>query len=444
MPSAATMFQQAMSKAGRESMGLYVPNTYLTIGSSTTFTVPQWIIKGIANTNTLLGWGVWRPGSATAADWFRRIVSFVPSTGVFTIDIAWSDTTVTSEDFYILPPGITPNLFTDSAQNSLKKQYFWNEEPFSMKPVDTGIADAGMQNVATSAYQTYGTTTFTKSATANSERVYPGRINSGKIANSAVNSGVYQTFTMPGGSQAIVHNLSMLDSGTSSALELYDGSNVLGTTLTHSHRAWQYMRRTETLTSSKKTLTVRQLGSGSSDTVYLNGLHVVYAGMRYLVLDTRWDTAEKIPNLAFITMGTSRESNVFDAFSTQVEAIPPGEDTYMFDFQRPGANPSGIRLFDGFEKYLQHPIIIQGRRALSDLYSVSLTDITTSIPAEIDMWDAMFRLEFYQQGEVQKAVPDWNFQLSRAWSEFTASTRKQQTVTPSKKGEMGNWTPVRN
>ena len=438
MPAPTAVLQLAMAKTGRMAMGFYIPNAAITALTSSSFTAPRFFLNGMFSNNTYQGWGVWRPSAASAADYFRHISSIAPSTGVVTVDASWADTTSTSEDIYILPPGISPDMIVDCLSNSLRYGYFPNLEPVSMKPVGTGIADAGMQNTATSAYSTYGTVTFTKHGTANSENVFRG-INAGKIVTTAVTSGVYQQYAIGEGERVIVHNLSMLSAGTSSQLELYDGSNVIGTTSEHSQRKWMYMRRRETMTDGKTTLTVRQLGEGSSDTVYLNGVFVVTEGTRQMILDTRWDTAYKAEmGLKYVQFrGQDQDGDVFDAFGAEMIDVP--RHLYDIDIETPGANPTRLQFHDGIEEYLRYPIYIHGRRAFSDLYSVTIADVATSVPINTDLWDALFRLEYFSKGDVRSVYSDWALDLGRAQGDAAAASARQIVRGPSRKHTYSSW-----
>ena len=445
MPTAAALIQTAMGRVGRDALGIYLANTttLTAIPSTTTFTAPQIFMNGMLSNNSFLGWAVWRPGAATAADYVRHITSIVPSTGVATVDVAWADSTIGTEDAYLLPPGIEPYMVINALQNALKKAYFWNQEPLSKKPAGTGIADAGFQNTATSAFSTYGTTTFTKHTTANSENVFRG-IASGKIVNTAATSGIYQQYEVEEGEQIVVHNLSMLASGTSAQLELYDSTNsaLIGTTVEHNQRRWQYMRRVEAIPTGCTLLTVRHLGEGANDTVYFNGVFAMPANTKRLILDTRWDTADKVgPGLAVVRFGRSVASNTYDAFAATLEEIP--RDLYKFDFEKPGANPSAIQFFDGIESYLQYPVYIQGRRAYADLYTVTMADVATSIPIDTDLWDGLFRSEFYSQGEVQRRISDWTNQLRRASWDAQQATRKFPKEPPDKTDNYVRWGSAR-
>lgn len=444
MPAFTAVLQQAIRKAG---FGYHLPNADLAIGSSTTFTYKPLFMdaSGELTTNSYRGWTVVRWGAASSADYTRHIVSIAPDTGVATVDVAWADTTATGEDFYLFPPRITPEMVVLAANMSLRPAYFPNLEPLSIKPVGTGISDAGFQNTATSAWTSFGTTTFTKDGTANSENVFPTRIKAGKIANSAVTSGVYQQFAVEENELIYVHSLTRLDSGTSSQLRLSDdtGANAnagttIGTTHEHTQRKWQYARRQETMPEDCTLLTVSLLGEGDSDNVYLNGLWVMPASTKRLVLDTRWDTAFKMPSLAYVKFGQSVAQGTFDALATDLIEID--RELYDWDISQPGANPSAIQFHDGIEEYLRYPIYIQGRRSYADLYSVTMADVTTSVPIDQDLWDALFRAEFYGMGEVQRRIPDWQYQLQRAqWEVSQANARVSPREQPARRRQFATW-----
>lgn len=438
MPAPTAIIQQAMSKTGRPAMGFFIPNAAITALAAGSFTVPRFFLNTLLSNNTAIGWGVWRPGAATAPDYFRHISGITPSTGAVAVDSNYADTTLGTEDIYVLPPGIIPDMIIDCLNLSWRNGYFPSMEPLSMKPVSTGIADAGFQNTATSAYTGYGTQTFTKDSTANSENIFRG-INSGKTVTTAVNSGVLQQFAVGEGEQLIVHNLSKLASGTACALELYDGTSVIGTTQTHSQRKWMYMKRVETMTDGKTTLTVRQIATGSVDTMYLNGTFVVTRGTRQMILDTRWDTAYKTEmGLKYVNFhGHSPETYAYDAFGTDLLDVP--KNLYDIDIETPGANPTRVFFHDGIEQYLEHPIYMHGRRAFSDLYAATIADVTTSIPGNQDLLDALFRVEYFSKGDVRRVFPDWNLELYRAQSDASNASQRQTVRGPAQRHQFSSW-----
>jgi hypothetical protein len=164
----ANAIRTVLRKTG---LGLYAPNAEITIPSTTTFTWASLFANINLSTHSFEGWLVWRPDSATAGgvDDVRYISSINWTTGVVTVDRAWTDATVGTEDIYILRPPLRPQSLIDAANFAAGKVYFENQEPLSI------AVDASFQSSAETAW-TEVNTNLTKVTTADSENVYPGMI----------------------------------------------------------------------------------------------------------------------------------------------------------------------------------------------------------------------------------------------------------------------------
>jgi hypothetical protein len=444
MPAPTTVLQQSMSKAGRAPMGFLVPNAAISALAAGSFTAPRFFLNDAFDNNTYRGWGVWRTGAATAADYFRHITGLTKTTGAVTIDSNWADTTSTSEDFYILPPGVVPDMIVDCFNLALRNGYFPNMEPVSLKPAGAINADAGMQNSTMASWtesdaDAGAAITGSKVTTANSENVYRG-IGSMRGLNAAAGGYLRQRYNVTPEQRIVVHAISRLDSGTNAELVLRDVSNsaFIGTTVEHDLEAWQFMRRIETIPDGCKILEVRLQGEGTTDDVYWNGLFVMPQGVRQMILDTRWDTAYKAEmGLKYVRLRNSSENDIFDAFGTEMIDIPP--HLYDIDIETPGANPTRIFFHDGIEQYLEHPIYLHGRRAFSDLYTVAIDTMATSIPINQDLFDALFREQYFSKGDVRKMYSDWSVEYSRARDDAAAASGRMTVQNVSKKFAPSSW-----
>jgi hypothetical protein len=112
----ANAIRTVLRKTG---LGLYAPNAEITIPSTTTFTWASLFANINLSTHSFEGWLVWRPDSATAGgvDDVRYISSINWTTGVVTVDRAWTDATVGTEDIYILRPPLRPQRSTSRTRN---------------------------------------------------------------------------------------------------------------------------------------------------------------------------------------------------------------------------------------------------------------------------------------------------------------------------------------
>src|SRR3990167_4662443 len=180
----------------RAGIGQYIPNAEIgaiaagTITSVAHFRRGRFGVDDYRNTQTTL----WRPGNATGiADDYRDAGSLAPSTGILNNDANWADTTLGTEDFYLVRDGIHPLWIIDAMNLALRQVYFQNEDWLSL------AADPGFQSTATSSYVESdadggAATTFSKISTADSFNVYPSFIASGRILNAAANGYIRQRF----------------------------------------------------------------------------------------------------------------------------------------------------------------------------------------------------------------------------------------------------------
>lgn len=405
MVTAAATIQQMGSRSGKI---YYIANSYITALTSTTFTAPFFFASVADSTNSFLGWGVWRPTATAAADYFRHISSVNVTTGVVTIDVAWAtDTTLGTEDIYLLAPGITPIHVINALNAALDKAHFINTEPLSSKPAGAVIADAGLQNSATSSYTT-SNTTFTKVTTDNSENVYDG-IGSGKLVNTSASGHIYQDFNVTGGESVNVFALSRLDVGTNAQLVIEAGASTasltaLGSTVSHSQEAWQWMvRRGEAVPSTAKILRAKLQGAGASDESYWNALCVYSTHEHRLILDTKWDSNFKAMKLLYADIGgVSVGTGIYQASATQIKEVP--HDDYQFVFQRTSAHPGYVQFRNN--KWLNYPLLVFGRRPYSAVTTIAITDLTTTCDIDVDLWDGMARQELFSMGDISRKVID--------------------------------------
>src|SRR3990167_5120105 len=253
--------------------------------------------------------GIFRPGNATGvADYWRWCGDLTVSTGSVAPDANWADSTLGTENVYIMYYGITAVDFRDALNRAMLRCYFDNVEPLSTKPAGTVVADAGFQSTATSSYVEADVdggpaTTFTKVTTTNSENVFWG-LGAGRIVNAATGGYIRQRYSVTEGEQITVFNLTRLDVGTNSELVLYDVSNsaAIGTTVEHDQESWQIMKRQEAVPSTCKILEVRDGGEGASDDIYINGVWVYKNRALRMILDTTWETEFNMPSLAYLAL----------------------------------------------------------------------------------------------------------------------------------------------
>lgn len=432
----AEVFQQVIVRGG---LGFAMAAADVTLTASSLrsnlwFRNTNWAINHFMNQEAI----IFRPGSASGADYIRYAGELTPSTGTLAPDTAWTDADATGETFYILLHGVHPQWIVDAINRAADKTYFENTEPLSAKPSGAVLADAGFQSTATTQFTESDAdggpaTTISKITTTNSENVYEG-IGSMRLLNAAAGGYFRQRFNVTPLEQVIAHTLSRLDSGTNAELVLRDVTNsaAIGTTVEHAQEAWQWMRRSETIPTGCKILEVRWQGEGTTDDVYWGGHSILFPEQARVYLDTKWDSAFKIPSLVCaVPTGTSVGTGITPALATRLEEIPPSH--YDFLIERPGANPYAIQFHNGSQhKWFQYPILIQGRRAYSDLttFTMALTETTAG---DGDLLDAAARVELFRDQRVALRVPESETRLADAYGDFISVSRLFEQHGPAQR-----------
>lgn len=435
MTTAAATIQQMAYRTGKIH---YIANSYLTIDSTTTFSAPHWLANVADSTNSFLGWGVWRPTAASAADYFRHISGINVTSGQVTIDRAWSDSTLGTEDFYLLAPGINPIHIINALNLALDHIYFVNTEPLSEKPAGALVADAGFQATATSNYTASGST-FSKVTTDNSENIYDG-IGAGRILNAGY---IYQQFSVTPNELIHSYALTRLDTGTNFEHVLYDVSNsaAIGTTVEHAQEAYQWTVRRETVPTGCKLLQVRYQAEGATDDVYISGQCTLFPNRARVTLDTKWDSKFKTMRLLYADLGgTSVADGVYQAHASQIMEVPPSD--YRFVFQRSNANPGYVQFFNQSQKtWMNYPLFIFGRRPYSAVTTIAISDLTTVCDAPIDLWEGLAAKELFMMGDVSSKVTNAGAEYMKASARAAAADllTADDAAPPAKLQRFSSW-----
>lgn len=405
----------------------------------------QWPSNYFQSLNAL----VYRPSAASApADLVRYATTVASSTGVLSIDSNWADTTIGTENIYLLYYGIHPQWIVDAMNRACRQCYFPTMEPLSAKPTGAVVADAGMQKSVTTSYvesdvDSGPATTFSKVTTADSEHVYRG-IGSGRVVNTEVGGYIRQRFNVSEQEQVIFNALSQLDSGTNVQAVLQDVTNTaaVGSTITHSQHAWTWTRRIETVPSACKILEARLGGAGASDDLYVNAFQVLFPMRARMILDTTWETEFEIPSLAYLRFDRAGIDNLtYPADSAELIEIPRGE--YDFDFERPGANPSAVQFHNNSQAfYFQNPVYIQGRRAYSDLttFTTGLSETTTG---DLDLITSATWAQLLADPQVRERVPGGQTKWGEANFNFQQYRYVKRAEPPAQKKRLV-WQGLRN
>ena len=410
----------------RRGVGLYLANSQ--IGSiSATSVVSVFHYRNLNwGTNQLrsIGAAFSRPSNATGiADDYRPCGDLTSSTGSVAVDTQ-ADTTLGTEDYYQLNHGIHPQVILDAMNLALRQLYLQNEDWLSL------AADPGFQSTGTTSYVESDAdggpaTTFSKITTADSFNVYPGFIASGRILNAAANGYIRQRFKITRGKQIAVWWLARADVGASGAgmsLVLYDLTNsaLLGTAINSDEENWQVLHRLENVTSGAagtEDLEVRLQAIGTIDDLYNNGLIVYRPDDAEITLSTTWENRNIAPALSYVTFGANTADGVEQAFSLQRHPID--REAYQLVSSRPGANPFKLAWNINHPFYSQrwrYPILIQGRRAHSDVDGPFTRVLTETTSCDRDLFEARMAVNVFANEHVR--VPNQDKLLAKAVSDL--------------------------
>ncbi len=423
MASTITGLQIAEAVVRRGGLGIYMPAADWAV-AATTITSLKWLANGFHSTNEYRDREtvVYRPGSTSPpADTIRWAGDLAPTTGVITV-ATMADTTLGTEPCILLDHNLHPQWLVDAINRAMTRAYFDNLEPLSL------AADAGFQATGTTAYTASGTT-FTKVTTADSFDVFTG-IGSGRTATA--DGYITQTFNVHPDEQIYVGALARANAGTAS-LVLQDETGAAamnsGNVRSHSGENWAYLWRQENVIPGCETMGVRLTVSGTGD-VNWNGLWVYRVRDNFVKLDTKWDTAFKVPALAYMTFGAavSSSNHVEAAFSRNLREVP--RTAYDFQMEKPGANPFAIQFHE--EGWLNHPLYIQGRRAYSDLttFTIALSETTA---CDLDLIESLTRVELFSDFAVQQRLPAVDKRLAAAEEAVQMASKQFVTEGPAER-----------
>src|SRR3990167_6632729 len=135
--SGLTILQLFLQRSG---IGEYIPNADVGSLAASALTSVKWFRNANHDSNYYRSKKamIWRPGNATGvADDIRAAGDLTASTGILAPDAAWADTTLGTEDFYLLYHDLRYSWIIDAMNLALRDVYFVNEEPLSL------AADAG-------------------------------------------------------------------------------------------------------------------------------------------------------------------------------------------------------------------------------------------------------------------------------------------------------------
>ncbi len=431
------IFQRMVEKGG---LGIWMPNAEIDSLAAALLTS----VLHLRNEN----WGsqqhesqsnlIFRPSAATVADYVRYVKSSSTNAGAVVPDADYSDVTLGSEDIALLKGGLHPSWLLQALNRGMGKVYTENTEPLSAKPAGAVLADAGHQSSSASNYVESDADggpaiTITPTATANSENVYQG-VGSLRALNGADGGYFRQRFNVTQREPVVVHDLSRLASGTAAQLLLRDvtGSANIGTTVEHSEGAWQWMRRQETIPDDCKIMEVRWQGSGASADVYRGGHSILFPAQSRVILDSKWDTAFKMPSLVSVKMrGDSPEANVYPAMASELVEIPRRDYDFLFD--RQGANPYAIQFHNDSQKqWFQNPVLIQGRRAMSDFTTFTLA-LSETTNCDLELIVAAALVEAFRDQRIVECVRDADTRLADAYGDFLETERQFEQHGPAKR-----------
>ena len=430
-------------------MGMYLANAQIDSIAAGSVTSLLRLANAQHTTNTYRSKnaGIYRPGAATAADYWRTVGDLTALTGVLANSSNHTDVTLGTENYYLPYYDLHPVDFMDALNQAMGICYFPNAEPLSAKPAGTVIGNNGFQSSVLTMYTESDAdggpaTTFSNITTADSDNVWGASIGSGRVLNAAANGYIRQRYNVTRGENLWTASLSRADVGTDGnghSLTWWDITNSaqLGTAVTHSEEQWQFAWRTGNVTGGSAGTEVFELrlqGIGASDDIYYGGKWVYRTQNRRFQLDSTWDRSFKIKLMYGRFHGSGNSSGVVDAHSLDLTEIPASE--YAYDLQPPGANPRWIQFHT--TEYFKYPIWIQGRRAYSDLTTFTLA-LSETTSCDLDLIESATRWLLFRDGGRASHVPNAPKLAAAAYKDFLEAGGQFIDETPQRRREPIAW-----
>lgn len=405
----------------RQELYNRIPNLgfYGDLDSATTTTAvdtAQLQDGGLSN-DQFTGAYIYRPAASSSADYVRRVVSFVKTTGTLTHSGAnYADTTATNE-YYELVGLMHPDELNACIQRALRKVYFETQAPLSL------ITDSDMSGSDVSSWGTVGTVGTKAKTTTAVSGVFSG-IQGLNVITSAVSSGVSSSsFTVYENTQVLVSAILRVETNGTFPVTL-DLMNVTADTVVRGYsttsEGWARIWIMENVPTSCELMGVEITAASSGVQFFVDNVAAYRLGDRRMAAPSWLTEQNRFLKLREAHYGKNLADHVDDANSIYYKDWSTPRD-FNLDAFRPEANTYNIQLAKPLP---QTELWVGGKRAHYDINT--MTDDITSTSAPTDLICAYATLEVAQILKRRFPTdPKWEVILRQAEAEAYSELRSR-------------------
>ena len=420
--------QRALRELG---LGLVIPNGFVGAFAATTVTSTQYLQNTDIDTNHFRsrGTGIFRPGAASSADFWRMAGDLVPSTGVLShTGLNYSDTTVGSEIvelWYHLKGGFRPDQEVLDALNRSMEFIFFDTCYEALSHIHH--LDGAMLLATDTDWTDVGTPTT--SAKATTARRTPFGLRSYQLVADAVNEGT-QSATIPWDAEEDISawTIASADAGTSS-IQPYDvtASAAFGTAVTYSGEEPMFLKQDwVSVPTSSEEGAVQLLGTVNPSTVFFNGLWLYKRNQLRIELDAHVNDGFEVIDIYQAVVQNEVATNTYRAQGVKLKKVPKSE--YDVLISSPGAVASAIQFRNN--SWFDYPLLMQTRRPFSDATTFSAESDTTTAPLHLLI--PRFKIEILDTCVDRASYPNWDYERVKAEREWrkALNARPISTISP--------------
>ena len=328
------------------------------------------------------GYGIYRPGAASSADYFRPVGDLTNTTGLLAhLGANYTDTTVGTEAVELWKGRIRPDVDVHNAINRvLNKLMYSTFIPLS----DLSNADGDMAATTDTNWTDVGTPTT--SAKATTATYTPYGLRSYHLVGDAADEGT-RSAAIGIRSAKSVRAFAICSAVTGTAsLNFYDNtaSAVLtgSTAITHDEIEPQLMSLPwTTVGTSTKQVSLNLTSTSAASDMYWNMAWLYRLGNRLINLPAYISENYQSPSI-FQARPTyaGNDTNVYDALALDFVELQEGKD-YTLVSHQPDANPHAVYFLN--DAVFDWPLFVEARVPYSYLGTLSAESDTTVCPLKL-------------------------------------------------------------
>ncbi len=436
MSTALTVLRQELLR--QLGLGKIIPNAYLDSLGVTSVVSANVLRDSNKGGGEYLGYTIFRPTAATAADYIRIAGQLTVATGSLAHTGAnYADTTTTAEVPELWRYGVRPDLeLIDSLNRVLEFEYVTTRFALShlsqfdgdmAKSTDTDWTDIG--TTSTSAKAT------TLNATPEGMRSYR------TVNNASANAGTRSTaYRVRSGSLVSAFTIAVTSVGTSS-LQPYDATNtaVFGTAATTSDAPAELLAvQGATVPSTCKSVALNLTNTSATGDTNWNQAWLYAHDDLSCLLPASLAEGFMVPKILQLRPRVSMGTNSYAARSFDYIPLVEGQD-YWLTINHADAEAYKVRFRDA--SFYEWPLVVEARVPQSGLVTMAADETAVVNVAKHNLlprWKIDV-LETIYNGAAYPKHPDWANQMALAKAQLlqSSNSRLAKSTAPAKPW----WTP---